>query len=309
MQSVPHAAAWLGVILAVAAHPAAQVSPPPEGAPSTPALERLLQKHGDVSRVDTGFQFADGACWHRDSLFFTDAPRGVIARWRPDLPIQTIVQSSGGAAGLAVDRESNVLLAAERDARRVSRLAEDGTITAMTDGSGAVALLGPTDLALAPGGALYIVDVPAGTGRTPPGRIVRQGRDGAREIVAADLARPTGIGISPDGKTLYVGDAGRSELWAYTIDATTGRLSNGRRLTAILPWKRGVQGGPDGMTLDAAGRIFLAGPGGIWVLDANGGRLGVIATPETPSACAFGDEDGKTLYITARTSIYKVRLR
>ncbi len=65
---------------------------------------------------------------------------------------------------------------------------------------------------------------------------------------------------------------------------------------------------PDGVLLDHEGRVYLAGPGGIWVLDRNGGRLGVIATPETPSACAFGDADGRTLYITAQTSIYKVRL-
>ena len=75
-----------------------------------------------------------------------------------------------------------------------------------------------------------------------------------------------------------------------------------------MPWKRGVQGRADGVMRDQAGRIYLAGPGGIWVLDRTGGRLGVIATPETPSACAFGDADGRTLYITAETSIYKVRL-
>ena len=128
------------------------------------------------------------------------------------------------------------------------------------------------------------------------------------EVAAGDLVRPTGLALSPDGKMLYVSDAGRSEVRAYSADAA-GHLSNGRRLTGIQPWKRGVQGGPDGLTVDAGGRLFLAGPGGVWVLDANGGRLGVIATPETPSACAFGDADGKTLYITARTSIYKVRLR
>ena len=81
-----------------------------------------------------------------------------------------------------------------------------------------------------------------------------------------------------------------------------------RTLATIVPWKRGVQGRADGVTLDQAGRVYLAGPGGIWVLDRNGGRLGVIATPETPSACAFGDADGRTLYITAETSIYKVRM-
>ena len=77
----------------------------------------------------------------------------------------------------------------------------------------------------------------------------------------------------------------------------------------MLPWKRGVQGRPNGLTVDTHGRLYLAGPGGIWVLDANGGRLGVIATPETPAACTFGDADGHTLYIAAETSLYKVRLK
>jgi gluconolactonase len=86
-------------------------------------------------------------------------------------------------------------------------------------------------------------------------------------------------------------------------------VAPGRRLAAITPWKSGVAGRPAGLALDKDGRIYLAGPGGIWVMDQNGGRLGVIATSETPTACTFGDPDGKTLYFTAQGSIYKVRLK
>jgi gluconolactonase len=126
--------------------------------------------------------------------------------------------------------------------------------------------------------------------------------------VAVDsLTRIGGLAISHDGQELYVSDASLRELRAYPLGAS-GVTGPARRLASIVPWKRGVQGRPGGITLDAAGRLYLAGPGGIWVLDRTGGRLGVIATPETPSASAFGDEDGKTLYIAAETSIYKVRL-
>jgi gluconolactonase len=130
---------------------------------------------------------------------------------------------------------------------------------------------------------------------------------GEASVAAADLVRPAGLALTADGATLYVTDSATSELRAYPV-GPDGRLGEGHRLTDVTPWKGGVYGRPDGMALDQEGHIYLAGPGGVWVLDAHGGRLGVIASSETPSACAFGDADRKTLYFTAESSIYKIRL-
>lgn len=291
---------------AFAAGAAAQVPPPPEGAPTTPALRRLLDGNGLVERVATNFQFVDGPIWVDGALVFTDAPRGQLLRWRQGEEPTVIAEDSGGASGLALDA-SRRLIAAEHDRRRVSRR-EDGEVTAVAERVGGAALNGPTDLAIAPDGTVYFVDAPPASDRTgTAGRVVRVSAAGVADVLIDGLNRPSGLAVAPAGNELYVADAGRRDLRVYPL--TAGARSGAPRMLArIVPWKRGVQGRADGLTLDQAGRLYLAGPGGIWILNGNGGRLGVIATPETPSACAFGDADGLTLYITAETSVYKVRM-
>jgi sugar lactone lactonase YvrE len=285
---------------------ATQVAPPPEGAPSTPALRRLLDAGGKVERVATNFQFADGPVWIDGALVFTDAPRSQLLRWRAGEEPAVIAQDSGGASGLVLDPSARLIIA-ERDRRRVSRR-EDGEVVSLVERVGNTPLNGPTDVALAPDGMLYVVDAPLPSDRTgTAGRVVRVSPTGAAEVVVEGLNRPSGLAVARDGSELYVADAGRRDLRAYPL-GPWARPGVARTLASIVPWKRGVQGRADGLTLDHAGRLYLAGPGGIWILDRTGGRLGVIATPETPSACAFGDADGRTLYITAETSLYKVRL-
>jgi len=281
----------------------AQVAPPPEGAPMTPALRRLLDDGGMVERVATNFRFADGAVWVDGALVFTDRPRNQVLRWKAGEEPVVVFEDSGGASGLALD-EAGRLLMAERTARRVSRR-EDGEVQVLADGVAGTPMSAPTDLAIAADGSVYVVDAPVpGARGVTSGRVVRIGVDGATSVVADLLVRPTGVALSADGGRLYVSDAGRREVRAYDLPAR----GPSRTLATIVPWKRGVQGSADGLAVDSSGRIFVAGPGGIWVLDANGGRLGVIATPETPSSCAFGDADGRTLFITAETSVYKVRM-
>jgi sugar lactone lactonase YvrE len=275
--------------------------PPPEGAPSTPALLRLLDGKGEVIRVDTGYQATDGVVWTADNvLIFTDPPRGQVLRWTGGGQPAMERGDSGGASGLALDA-TGLLIEAERAARRVVRLG-GSEVTILLDRVDGAPLGGPTDVAVASGGALYVADTTASGGR-----IILVPSQGAPAVVASDLQRPAGLALSIDGGTLYATDAGKAELRAYAVEPD-GRLGPGRQLAQIAPWKHGVFGRPGGLALDREGRIYLAGPGGIWVLDAHGGRLGVIATPETPSACTFGDKDHKTLYLTAENSVYKVRL-
>jgi gluconolactonase len=269
----------------------------------TPALRRLIEGRGDVQRVVTGFENADGITWaSHDALVFTDPLRQQILQWTERDGLKLRLEPSGGAAGIAVD-ESGRLLAAERGTGHVTRIDEGGSSAVIAESANGKPIGTPTDVAVAHDKSIYVTSY-AGE----EGRVVRIDPGGQVVIAAADLLRPSGLGFSPDDKTLYVSDSARSEVRAYPRQAD-GALGTPRRLAVILPWKRGVQGRPNGLTVDAHGRLYLAGPGGIWVLDANGGRLGVIATPETPSACTFGDADGHTLYIAAETSVYKVRLK
>ena len=291
------------VTAALAGSALGQVAPPPEGAPSTPALRRLFDGRGDVERVETGFLNADGIAWSaRDMLVFTDPLRQQILQWTLKDGLRVRRESSDGAAGVAFD-DGGRLLVAERGSGHVTRIDDDGRATVIADTVNGKPIGTPTDLAVARDGSCYVTSYEGEVGR-----IVRIDPKGPVTIAAADLLRPSGLALAPDEKTLYVSDGARAEVRAYPRQPD-GALGPPRRLAVVLPWKRGVQGRPNGLTVDTIGRLYLAGPGGIWVLDANGGRLGVIATPETPSACAFGDADGHTLYIAAETSLYKVRLK
>lgn len=296
-------------VTAFATGAAAQIQPPPEGAPSTPALERLLVDGGRIERVATGLSFAEGPVWLDPGLLvFTDVPAGRILRWRAN-QVTTWIEESGGAYGLAKHPEGG-LVAAQYGARQVSRLDPAGTFTVLAREHQGRPLNGPTDVAVARDGTIYFADpvqgqAPAGGARSA---VYRINADGVVDAIITDVRYPNGLALSEDGRTLYVSDGPARQVRAYEI-APDGGVGSGRVLASVHPWKRGVLGVPDGIAIDEAGRLFLAGPGGIWVLDANGGRLGVIAMPETPSNCAFGGEDGRTLYITARTSVYRVRLK
>jgi sugar lactone lactonase YvrE len=273
----------------------------------TPALERLLD--GEVTRVVTGFVFAEGPVWHPDGhLLFTDVARSQILTWRPDQDVALWRDESGGAYGLALDADGRVI-AAEHSARRVRRYEGDAATT-LAESTPEQPLQGPSDVAVGPDGTIYFTDpVATAAGRDPPVRsgVYRIGPDGVVSVFTDDVSFPNGVAVSRDGATLFVSDGADRTLLSYAIESE-GTAGPARQLASVRPWKRGVLGTADGITLDEEGRIYLAGPGGVWVLDQNGGRLGVIATPETPANCTFGDADRRTLYITARTSLYRVRM-
>jgi gluconolactonase len=303
---------WLLALALAPAALGAQVPPPPEGAPSTPALVRLLAD-SQVQAVADGFQFAVGAFWHRlGFLLFADAPRNRIHRWDPRGGLNVFRSPSDNAVAFALDPQGR-LLAAEQAERRISRTEEDATTVTLVDRFEGKRLNSPNDLVVASDGTVFFTDPPYGLPGQTQGKeldfqgVFRLAPDGHLTVVSRDMSRPNGIALSPDGRTLYVSDSDRSELRGFTL-RDDGSASGSQRLAQIAPWKAGVRGVPDGLALDAEGHIYLAGPGGVWVFDANGGRLGVVPVPETPSSVAFGDADGKTLYITARTRLYKIRM-
>jgi gluconolactonase len=161
---------------------------------------------------------------------------------------------------------------------------------------------------------VFFTDPPYGLPRQSEGQelgfqgVYRFDPDGRLTLLVRDMPRPNGIGLSPDGQTLYVSDSDLAELRAYPV-RPDGGVGAPQVLAQLKPWREGVQGIADGLTLDVQGHIYVAGPGGVWVFAKNGGRLGVIGTPESPSGCTFGGDDGQALYITARSRIYRVRMK
>jgi len=307
------AVAMLALAGVATSYPRAQVPPPPEGAPTTPALQRLLDDE-EVKAIASGLAYAEGPAWRRDGyLLFADSARSRIHRWDEKSGMALLREPSGGTTALAFDREGRIL-ATERGNRRVSRTDREHNTVSIADRFEGKRLNSPNDLTVASSGAIYFTDPPYGLPRQVEGKeldfqgVFRIDPDGRLAAIIRDLSRPNGIGISPDATTLYVTESERAQLWAFPLSAD-GSAGRGRAVATLRPWKSGVSGVAEGLTVDVAGHIYVAGPGGIWVFAPNGGRLGVIPTPEAPSSCAFGDRDGRCLYIAARTRVYRIRLK
>jgi gluconolactonase len=275
-------------------------------------LKSLIEA-GDPEQIATGFQFTEGPVWHPDGyLIFSDIPASRTYTWRPDGTVSVFREPSGFANGLTLDRERH-LIACEHGGRRVSRIDADGTVTTLADSYGGKRLNSPNDVVVKSDGTIYFTDPPYGLApphgpsvqeqEQPCNGLYRITADGALELLIDDFDRPNGLAFSADESLLYVDDSPRRHVRVFDV-RPDGTLANSRVLADM---DHPQPGSPDGMKIDAEGHLFVTGATGVWVFEPDGTCLGVIATPERPANCAWGDADRQTLYITARTSLYRVR--
>ncbi len=261
-----------------------------------------------AEKVAGDFKFTEGPVWNRAGfLLFSDIPANTIYKWTPGGKAEVFRQPSGNSNGLTYDRQGR-FIACEHSNRRVSRTERDGKVTALAEAYQGKRLNSPNDVVVRRDGNIYFTDPPYGIPKEQKQELEFQGvfrlsPKGELTLIAKDFDRPNGIALSPDEKTLYVDDTTRRHVRAFTL-ARDGSASGG----AVVADLKVEKGGVDGMKVDAKGNMYVTGPGGVWVFDKAGKHLGTIAVPETPANCAFGDRDYKTLYITARTSLYRVRL-
>ena len=267
---------------------------------------RSLFEGGQPERIATGFQFTEGPVWCDTELRFSDIPAGIIYAWRPDGTISRWRSPSGHSNGLTRSR-TGALIAAEHGNRRVSVTDASGTPQTLIDRFDGKRLNSPNDVIVRSDGVVFFTDPPYGIDpadqEQPVNGVYAVHPDGTVIRIADDFIRPNGLALSPDERTLYIDDSRRRHVRAFDL-ATDGTLTNCRILCDL---DHPQPGSPDGMKVDEAGHIYVAGATGIWVFEPDGRCLGVIAVPELPANCTFGDADRKTLYITARTSIYRIR--
>ena len=286
------------------------------------ALDALVAPGTAIERVAGGFKFTEGPLWRPDgTLWFSDVQGNVVRSVTPTGQVKVLFENAGGVSKAPPDAfiGSNAMAQApdgsvwmaQHGARQIVRIGADHALTPVVSRFEGKRFNSPNDLVFAKDGALYFTDPPYGLAKQdedPAKELAFNGvyrfANGRLQVVVRDLNRPNGLAFSPDGKFLYVNnsDPARNLVMRYDV-VSDGTLVNGR-VFADLTSK--VDGLADGMKVDANGNIYTAGPGGIWVLSPGGKHLGTIAPPETPANCAWG-EDGKTLYITAVTSVYKVR--
>jgi gluconolactonase len=285
------------------------------------SLDDLVAPNAPVDRVAGGLGFTEGPVWRGNDLLFSDIPNKRIVRWRrlPEGPELTTF-ARGMSNGLTLDRQGR-LLAAEHDGRRISRVAEDGTRAVLADQFQGKRLNSPNDIVVKSDGAVYFTDPPYAVQPSPPGTprpplwwtrpipgkeqpchgVYRLSPDGTLRLLVDDFALPNGLAFSPDESVLYIDDSAHKHIRALDVRAD-GTLANGRVLLDMASEDPGV---PDGLKVDVQGNVFCTGPGGVWVCGPEGTLRGRIVLPELPANLAWG-EDGTVLFLTARTSVYRL---
>lgn len=294
-------------------------------------LDEIIEPGTTMEKLATGFQFTEGPAWHPDGfLVFSDPNTNVIYSYHPDNGNVAIFRSKSGytglnsgayhqsgSNGLAFDREGR-LTVCQHGNRRVVRLEKKGPVTIVADAIDGKRLNSPNDLVYRSDGALFFTDPPYGLpmafndpAKETPYSGVYAVIAGKVSLLTTDLKGPNGIAFSPDEKYLYVSNWDINDIHntkvirRYEV-ATDGTLSNGVNFFDMN--QSDGEDALDGLKVDNQGNVFCAGPDGIWVISPAGKYLGRIRTPEHAANMAWG-EDGKTLFITASTSIYKIRVK
>jgi gluconolactonase len=294
-----------------------------------PAFDKLVPVNVIVERIVSGRRWVEGPVWNRREsyLLFSDIPANAVVKWQAGKGTSVYLKPSGytgrapfdgpepGSNGLTFDLDGRLILAAHGD-RRIARLEKNGNQATLVDRFEGKRLNSPNDVVLRSNGDFYFTDPPFGLPKsfddprkeTPFQGVYRYSRAGKLALLTKDIKAPNGIAFSPDEKKLYISNADRmNPVWMVFDVKSDGMIENGRVLFDATTFTKTRPGGPDGMKVDRQGNIFAAGPGGVYVLAPDGGHLGTIDLDAPTGNVAWG-EDGSTLFIASKQSIYRIRL-
>ncbi|MBN2324019.1 MAG: SMP-30/gluconolactonase/LRE family protein [Spirochaetes bacterium] len=276
----------------------------------------IVRRGAELEKLQTGFVFTEGPVWDaaEGCLIFSDIPANRMWRYTPDRGAEVVRFPSGKSNGLTLDRQGR-LIACEHKNRRVSREEKDGSVITIAGAYEGKRLNSPNDVVVKSDGGVYFTD--------PPYGLLEDGILDARELpfegvyrlspnaggdtltlIVDDFEKPNGLAFSPDESLLYIDDTDRAHVRVFNANPD-GTVSGGRVFAEL---EGDEPGDVDGMKVDTEGNVYVTGPGGIWVFDPSGGMLGRIDVPEVAANMAWGGEDWKTLFITARTSLYRIGL-
>jgi gluconolactonase len=305
----------------------------------SPALSEIVPEDAKVEKLADSFGFLEGPVWVRKGgyLLFSDIPANVIYQWTPGAAKLSVFLAYSGFTGtddsvagmqlnnghgivtllgsnaVTIDPQGRVVYCAHGD-RQVVRLEPDGKRTVLAREFEGKRLNSPNDLVYKSDGSLYFSDPTAGmrNGNDDPKKELPYPglfmlKDGKLQLLTKDL-RPNGLAFSPDEKYIYLVDTSNNKKtlvrWEVKPDDT---IANGQLFVDMTSDK--APGGPDGIKVDQRGNVYSSGPGGVWIMGPDGQHIGTIVMSELPANLAFGDADGKTLYMTARTGLYRIRLK
>jgi gluconolactonase len=264
------------------------------------AQEAFLEHR--IEKIASGFQYIGGLARARGGhLYFSDSPHGRINQWTAGQSISFLPVELKQPAGLDADDHGR-LIVCEAGARRIVRVKNDNTVETLASTFDGHKLNAPRDVAVRKDGTVFFTDPAFGSARDSAEisfhGVYRPGSKGEAVALARWNKRPSGIAVSPDGKTLYVANGDERTIHAFDLDRQ-GNASNGRILVS------GMDGVPKALRTDGQGRIYAAAHK-VYVYSPGGVRLGQIETAERPTSLAFGEAEGRTLFIATRTSVYRV---
>lgn len=279
-----------------------------------PRFASVVGKAVAVEKLASGFQFTEGPLWHaRDHyLLFSDMPGDHLRKWSASGGVTTFRKPCAQSNGLAWDREGR-LVVCEHATSRLTRTEANGESTVLASHHAGKELNSPNDVVVKSDGAIYFSDPTYGRneyyGKPRPLQLDFRGvwrvaPGGELALLAGDFGQPNGLCFSLDEKQLYVNDTDRRHIRLFDV-RSDGTLANSR---VWAETKGEGPGAPDGMKIDSAGNIYCCGPGGIHVFAPDAACLGVIRMPEVTANFCFGDDDLRSLYVTASTSIYRLRV-
>ena len=294
-----------------------------------PRIGAIVGANPKIFKLAEGFKFTEGPIWVRDHLLFSDPNSNIIYKYAPngDGPgrLEVFRMPSGysgadiaeygqpGSNGLTLDPQGRLTIN-QHGNRRVVRLEEDGSETVLADNFEGKRLNSPNDLVYRTDGTLYFTDPPFGLPKVsddPRKELSFSGvysiYKGKLQVVSKDFAGPNGIAFSPDEKYLYVGNWDEKKKVVMRYEALAdGTLANGKLFFDMTsaPGEDAI----DGIKVDEAGDLYVSGPGGLWVISPEGAHLGTIIAPKHVHNMAWGDDDRKTLYLCARSGLYRIRL-
>lgn len=285
-----------------------------------PDLNVIVPAGAELELLKDGFKDGlEGGVWIRQGgyLLFSNKPEGVISKWTPDgklsvyLNLAEIAKVSESnvtlSSGTTLDREGRLVYCSPGE-RAVIRIEKDGKRTLLADRYQGKRLVHPNDLVYKSDGSLYFTD----NGDAPPDekdalpRSVYLLKNGRLQLVTTgQIFHPNGIAVSPDGKYLYVNDSGNKQVWRFDIQSD-GSAINGRVWVDMS--SDPARDVPDGMRVDQKGNVYDSGPGGVWILSPEGKHVGTLLIPDRATNLAFGESDGKTLYLINHTTLYRIKL-
>lgn len=274
----------------------------------SPKFWDVLDRDAKLGRVASGFRFTEGPVWDPAGfLYVSDETLNKIFRVYLNDGRREELIALGDPDGNTYDQQGTLIDCASV-LRAIIAITKDGKYKIVADRFEGKRFNSPNDVIVGPDGALYVtdptLDLPEGQKQEIPFQgVYRLDANGGVRLLTKELTQPNGLAFSPDGKRFCVDDSKQKNIRVYDV-TVDGALANGRIFGEESGGKG--EGVPDGMKADEQGNLFVTGPKGIWVWDANGNHLGTIVMPEQPANLTWGDAALRTLYITATTSVYRI---